>query len=103
MLWNEVVCTVLLALGCFIAFSGAYGVLKFPDFYARLHAAGKTDSLAQVVMLFGLVFVTPDTLTQIKLLLVAFLILIAAPTATFAITKAAQLDGLAPWTKGGDR
>ena len=43
------------------------------EVYARLHAAGKTDSLAQVMMLFGLVFVTPDLLTQIKLLLVAFL------------------------------
>lgn len=101
MLWNEVVCTVLLAFGCVINFSGSYGVLKFPDFYARLHAAGKTDSLAQVLILLGLVFVTPDLLTQVKLLLVAFILLIVAPTATFAITKAAHLDGLAPWTRGG--
>ncbi|MBZ5713244.1 monovalent cation/H(+) antiporter subunit G [Nannocystis pusilla] len=99
--WNEVVCTVLLALGCVITFSGSYGVLRFPDFYARLHAAGKTDSLAQVLILLGLVFVTPDVLTQIKLLMVAFILLIVAPTATFAITKAAHLDGLRPWTRGG--
>ncbi|MCY0990065.1 monovalent cation/H(+) antiporter subunit G [Nannocystis sp. ILAH1] len=99
--WNEVVCTVLLALGCVISFSGSYGVLKFPDFYARLHAAGKTDSLAQVLILLGLVFVTPDVLTQVKLMMVAFILLIVAPTATFAITKAAHLDGLRPWTRGG--
>ncbi|MCY1007536.1 monovalent cation/H(+) antiporter subunit G [Nannocystis pusilla] len=99
--WNEVVCTVLLALGCFISFSGTYGVLKFPDFYARLHAAGKSDSLAQVLILLGLVFVTPDVLTQVKLMLVAFILLIVAPTATFAITKAAHIDGLRPWTRGG--
>lgn len=99
MLWNEIVCTVLLALGCVISFSGAYGVLKFPDFYARLHAAGKTDSLAQVLILTGLVFVTPDVLTQVKLLLVAFILFIVAPTSTHAITKAAHLDGLIPWTR----
>lgn len=101
MLWNEVVCTVLLALGCVVSFSGAYGVLKFPDFYARLHAAGKSDSLAQSMILLGLVFVTPDVLSQIKLLLVTFILFIAAPTSTHAITKAAQLDGLVPWTRGG--
>lgn len=99
--WNEVVCTVLLALGCVISFSGSYGVLKFPDFYARLHAAGKTDSLAQALIFIGLVFVTPDVLTQVKLVLVAFILFIAAPTATHAITKAAHLDGLPPWTRGG--
>lgn len=103
--WNEVVTTVLLALGCVITFSGSYGVLKFPDFYARLHAAGKTDSLAQVLFFVGLALVTPDLLTQLKLVLVAFILLIAAPTATHAITKAAHLDGLPVWTRtrGGGR
>lgn len=97
--WNEVVTTVLLALGCVITFSGSYGVLKFPDFYARLHAAGKTDSLAQALFFIGFVLVTPDLLTQLKLALVAFILLIAAPTATHAITKAAHLDGLPVWTR----
>lgn len=97
--WYEIVTTLLLALGCVIAFSGSYGVLRMPDFYARLHTAGKTDSLGQPLILIGLMFVTPDVLTQIKLLLVAFIIFITAPTATHAITKAAHLDGLAIWTK----
>ncbi len=99
--WNEIVTTVLLALGCVISFSGSYGVIKLPDFYARLHAAGKTDSLAQLLIFVGLVFVTPDLLTQIKLVLVAMVLMVTAPTATHAITKAAHLDGLRPWTKRG--
>ena len=101
--WYEIVTTVLLALGCVISFSGSYGVLKFPDFYARLHPAGKTDSLAQFLILVGLMFVTPDLLTQLKLLLVAGILFIVAPTGTHAITKAAHLDGLRPWTKTGGR
>lgn len=101
--WNEVVTTVLLALGCVISFSGSYGVLRMPDFYSRLHPAGKTDSLAQLLIFVGLVFVTPDWLTQVKLVLVAMILFIVAPTGTHAITKAAQLDGLRPWTKPGGR
>lgn len=99
--WYEIVTTVFLMLGCVISISGSLGVLRLPDFYARLHAAGKTDSLAQLLILFGLVFVTPDLLTQIKLLLVAGILFITAPTATHAITKAAHLDGLRSWTRPG--
>lgn len=97
--WNEIVTTVLLAIACVISFSGSYGVIKLPDFYARLHAAGKADSLAQFLIFVGLVFVTPDWLTQVKLVLVGLVLFITAPTATYAITKAAHLDGLRPWTK----
>lgn len=97
---SEIVTTALLALGCVVSLTGAYGLLRMPDFYSRLHTAGKTDSLGQVLIFVGLVFVTPDLLTQLKLVLVALILMIAAPTATHAITKAAHLNALRPWTKG---
>lgn len=113
MAWNEIVCTLLLALGCVVSLSGSLGFVRMPDFYSRLHTAGKTDSLAQVLILLGLVFVTPGEpgeiggwLMRAKLIVVALLLMIAAPTATHAITKAAHLSGLRPWTKrdpGGER
>jgi len=99
MLWNEIVTTVLLGLGCVVSLTGALGLLRMPDFYTRLHTAGKTDSLGQFLILLGLVFVTPDLLTQIKLVGVAMILMIAAPTATHAITKAAHVNDLRPWTK----
>jgi multicomponent Na+:H+ antiporter subunit G len=96
---NEIATTVLLALGCVVSLTGAYGLLRMPDFYTRLHTAGKTDSLGQFLIFLGLVFVTPDLLTQFKLVMVAMILMIAAPTATHAITKAAHLHHLRPWTK----
>jgi multicomponent Na+:H+ antiporter subunit G len=106
MAWNEIVCTVFLALGCVVTLTGSIGLVRMPDFYARLHTAGKTDSLAQLFILLGLVFVTPGPvdeiggwLIRVKLLMVGMILIIAAPTATHAITKAAHLSGLKPWTK----
>lgn len=103
MQWYEVVCTVFLALGCIITLTGSVGLVRMPDFYARLHTAGKTDSLAQLLILVGLVFVTPGELggwlIRIKLIMVGMILFIAAPTATHAITKAAHLSGLRPWTR----
>jgi multicomponent Na+:H+ antiporter subunit G len=96
---TEILTTVFLFLGSVVSLTGSYGLLRMPDFYARLHTAGKTDSLGQLLIFIGLVFVTPDLLTQIKLVLVAAILMIAAPTATHAITKAAHLHHLRPWTK----
>ena len=38
---------LFLGAGCFFALTGAVGLLRMPDFYSRLHAAGKADTLAQ--------------------------------------------------------
>ncbi len=101
----------LLGVGAFISLSGSLGLVRFPDFYARLHTAGKTDSLAQLCIFGGLALIATvpgpdgvprdvDTLVRLKLLMVALILFFTAPTATHAITKAAQLDGLEPWRKG---
>lgn len=107
MAWNEIVASVLLALGVFLALTGSLGMLRMPDFYSRLHPAGKNDSLGSVFVLVGLAFLVTDpiadwiVLSKIALI-IAFLIM-SAPTATHAITKAAFLEGLQPWTKPGDK
>ncbi len=98
--WYQIVCTVFLALGCVVSLTGSIGLLRMPDFYTRLHTAGKTDSFGQLLIFIGLVFVTPDLLTQLKLIVVAMILMVVAPTATHAITKAAHLHDLRPWTKG---
>jgi hypothetical protein len=42
---------------------------------------------------------SPDLLTQCKLVVVGLILMVVAPTATHAITKAAHLHSLRPWTK----
>ena len=56
----DLLTTVLLALGCLVALTGGIGLLRFPDFYSRLHAAGKTDSLAQVLIMVALLLQAPS-------------------------------------------
>ncbi|MCA9659180.1 MAG: monovalent cation/H(+) antiporter subunit G [Myxococcales bacterium] len=97
--WTHTVTAVFLGLGCLFSLAGSVGLLRFPDFYSRLHAAGKTDSLAQMLILGGLLFVSPDWGVSARLAIIAVILFFTAPTATHAITKAARLDGLEPWTK----
>ena len=45
MSWINILVTLILATGLFFFLGGAIGILRFPDFYSRLHPAGKLDTM----------------------------------------------------------
>lgn len=102
MLWAA---GILIIAGLFFFAVGVVGVLRFPDFYTRLHAAGKCDSLAAVLVIAGLAlynlaeFSFANLLVSLKILSIAAFVFVASPTATHAITKAALIMGAEPWTR----
>lgn len=79
-----------LALGCFFLLSGALGLLRFPDFYSRMHAAGVTDTLASFLILGGLMLIAGWSLALFKLGLILLFIFFTSPTASHVLAKAAQ-------------
>ncbi|NLV25039.1 MAG: sodium:proton antiporter [Deltaproteobacteria bacterium] len=105
------VVAVLLFLGVFFFAIGAIGILRFPDFYSRLHAAGKCDALASTLALVAIalfnvrdfdwtLFQSWDNLrVSLKILLIILFVYVATPAATHAITKAAFIVGIEPWEK----
>ena len=88
-----------MTVGCFLIVVAAIGVVRFPDFYSRMHPAGKADSLGQTLMLIGLIIYEGVSLVSIKLLFIIIFIFIANPTATHALAKAAYAAGVKPWTR----
>lgn len=100
--------TSLLGAGLFFTFVGSIGLLRFPDFYTRLHATGKCDTLGAGLIILGLLiyhfFYYPETpLIPAKLIFLIFFIFIANPTATHALMKAAYQMGIKPWRLGEER
>ena len=101
----NILVSVLLFAGVFFFAIGTIGILRFPDFYTRLHAAGKCDSLAVIVVLlavalFNLIdFSFGNLLVSLKILAIGVFISITSPTATHALTKAALVVGVEFWTK----
>jgi len=95
----------LVVTGLFFFAVGVLGILRFPDFYTRLHAAGKCDSLAAVLVIAGVAlynladFSLANLLVSLKILAIAAFVFVASPTATHAITKAALVIGVEPWSK----
>ncbi len=85
----------LLAGGVF-GILGGIGLLRFPDFYSRLHAAGITDTLCALLIILGLLIQAGLALVSIKLLLILLFLLFTAPTASHALARAAMVEQDAP-------
>lgn len=95
----------LLICGLVFFTGGSLGILRFPDFFSRLHPAGKLDTAGQLLTLSAIaLFIAQDLdlqnlLTAIKIVLIVIFVYITSPTATHAIVDAGVRAGLAPWTK----
>ena len=95
----------LLIFGLVFFTGGSLVILRFPDFYSRLHPAGKLDTAGQFLTLSAIaLFIIQDfdlqnLLTAIKIVLIVIFVYITSPTATHAIVDAGVRAGLAPWTK----
>jgi multicomponent Na+:H+ antiporter subunit G len=93
------VLVILFMLGSlFLFFTATLGLLRLPDFYARLHATGKADTLGALWALIGLAVYHGFTITSAKIVFIAVFMFLAQPTATHAISRAAFRCGVQPWT-----
>lgn len=80
---------------------GGIGLIRFPDFYTRMHGGGITDTLGAGLILIGLMFQGGGVLVTIKLVMILLIALLASPTATHAVAKAAYKSGLKPVLEDG--
>jgi multicomponent Na+:H+ antiporter subunit G len=97
----QIVSTALLGLGAVVMLTGAAGVMRFPDFYTRLHAAGKGDTLGQGLVLAGLACTAGFGIISLKLVFILLFVFVLNPTATHALARGAWISGLVPWSTGG--
>jgi multicomponent Na+:H+ antiporter subunit G len=105
MLAKDLISIFFMLAGFFFFTTATLGLLRLPDFFTRLHATGKGDSLAVFLSLMGLAVYHGFSLTSAKIVFVAVFMFLAQPTATHAISRAAFRCGVQPWTmpKGGKK
>lgn len=92
----DVLSWICLVLGGLLGIIGGIGMLRFPDFYTRLHAVGITDTLCAALFLLGLGFQSGLTLASFKLFLIFVFIFLTSPTASHSLANAAMIGGLKP-------
>jgi multicomponent Na+:H+ antiporter subunit G len=87
---------LLAALGFLFIAGGTLGVLRFPDFYTRLHAARVSDGVGAVLVCLGLAVLARDGAVSLRLVLLAVLIAVLGPVIAQLSANAAHVGGLAP-------
>ena len=101
----DFVVAFFLLFGLVFFTGGGVGILRFPDFYTRLHPAGKLDTAGSLLMIAGMALYNLHDLTlssvlvSAKMILIVVFIFLSSPTATHSIVDAGMRAGLRPWTK----
>jgi multicomponent Na+:H+ antiporter subunit G len=87
---------LLLVLGTVFCLIGALGILRLPDYFSRIHAAGLIETLGSAAILAALILQAGLSMTTVKLLLILVFILTTSPTASHALARAALHDNYRP-------
>ncbi len=93
----EILSILFILAGFFFFTTGTIGLLRLPDFYSRLHATGKGDTLAVLYSLIGLALYNGFDITSAKIIFIAVFMFLAQPTATHAISRAAYVCHVDPF------
>lgn len=108
----SILSAILILAGLVFFVGAAVGLLRFPDFYSRMHAAGKGDTLSSLLVLLGLAVYQlkdfhgfshdwPILLVIFKILCISVFILLTSPTSTHALMDAGWEDGVEPTIADG--
>ena len=86
------------AIGVSMLAVGAIGMLRFPDFYTRLHAMNAGHMAGAPVVLLGLAIMAHDWGVLARLVLFAALVVAVAPVLAHVLANTAHAAGLSPIT-----
>jgi multicomponent Na+:H+ antiporter subunit G len=94
----EIAVVLLAAGGVFFAVVAAVGLVRLPDLYTRAHSASKSDTLGAVLALAAVAIAFGTQLSTVKTVLLLLFMFVTNPTAAHAIARAADDQGIEPWT-----
>ncbi len=83
--------------GVFFIVVGSIGLIRMPDVYTRLHAAGMTDTMGAGLLLIGLSFQAGLTLITVRLMMIWAFLLFTSPIGTHALARAALHGKVEPF------
>ena len=98
----DILSWISILIGAAFCLIGGIGLLRLPDVFARMHAAGIVDTVGVVFIVLGLLLQAGWSMAAIKLLLIVFFVLYTSPVSTHALAQAAISVGAKPWVVDED-
>lgn len=79
--------SIIVLVGTFFIFSATLGIMRFPTFFTRVHAAGLCDAFGVPVVMVGFAVKLGLTFDSVKIILLFLMIWIASTTASYILCK----------------
>jgi multicomponent Na+:H+ antiporter subunit G len=92
----ELASWVLILLGSFFTLVGAFGLVRMPDVFTRMHAASVTDTLGVGFLILGMCLQAGLGLVTLKLVFLLALFFFTGPVVTHALAQACLHEGIEP-------
>lgn len=89
----DVLAGTMMTVGALLAVIAGLGLQRFPDVFARMHAATKPATLGMVLIVGGAALLVPDVGNTAKLLLAVVLQFITAPVGAHLVGRSAYQAG----------
>lgn len=84
---------ILILAGSFFIVTGAFGMLRLPDIFTRIHAASLIETLGAGFLFAGLMLQAGFSQVTLKLLFILLLFFFTGPVITHALAQAALHHG----------
>lgn len=85
-----------IALGSFFTVVGAFGLIRMPEIFTRIHAASIVDTAGVGLLILGMSLQAGFSLVTLKLVFLLALFFFTTPVVTHALAQACLHDGVRP-------
>ena len=92
----EIAGNIVIAAGMLFVFFGVFGIFKYSNFYTRILAGAKIDTVGAVTVFIGIMLRHGFSFFSLKVLVMMVIILIINPLASHMIVRSAWLSGFKP-------
>jgi len=89
----NIISYIIIGIGIVFMLIGILGIYKFNNFYPRMLAASKVDTVGMLTLIIGVVLQNGVSFFSAKVLLIGAILLIMSPLVTHIVTRSAYVSG----------
>ena len=92
----DLLCWFLVLIGGVFGIIGGIGIVRMPNFFTRIHAAGMAETMCAPPILLAMMIQAGWSLVTFKLVLILLFLFLTSPTASHALAKASLHGSTSP-------
>jgi multicomponent Na+:H+ antiporter subunit G len=92
----DLLCWFLILTGGAFGIIGGIGIVRMPNFFTRIHAAGMAETMCAPPILLAMMIQAGWSLVTFKLVLILLFLFLTSPTASHALAKASLHGSTSP-------